>query len=196
MITTLDLNPTEKVPRDSADTATGSRKVEQFRTDIAPKSAIPRQLPQPLSEMRRCDTVNGVLIDIHRSLLQYASECSPLVSHKFRPRQQLLRRLISEQRKDVARLCGWLDERDWAVNFGTYPREFSGHNYIGLEQLWAMVISDQESLVSRMERIAAEMCADDETRVLLSDVLVSERRILEQLREPTKASTSESSTAA
>ena len=118
------------------------------------------------------------------------------MNDKTRPRYELLRRLVGEQRKDVARLCGWLDDREWAVNFGMYPREFTGRNYVSLETLWTMVVRDQESLVSRLERIVGDLRPDDESRGLLGDVVASERRILEQLREPSAADSQGSSAAA
>lgn len=194
MIATLDLNANTSASRTSSDEFNRGRG--QFHLNAVHGGSIRKQLPKPLSEIRRCDTVNGVLIDIHRSLLQYSAECWPWVDDKTEPRYELLRRLVGEQRKDVARLCGWLNERDWAVNFGMYPREFSGRNYISLETLWTMIIRDQESLVSRLERIVDNLKSDDESRGLLSDVLASERRVLEQLRRPVDVDSRDTSAAA
>ncbi len=194
MIAILDSGAAQSDSRGSS--AWENRDLKTFRTDLGHEAIVHKQLPRALSEMRRCDTVNGVLIDIHRSLLQYAGECSPWVSPEFRRRFELLRRLSSEQRKDVARLCGWLDERDWAVNFGAYPREYSSHNYVDLDTLWTMVVDDQEMLVTRLEHVIDGVPADDEAGPVLNDILACERRLLEQLREPDKAATDAASAVA
>lgn len=124
--------------------------------------------------------LNALLIDLGRSLLQYAAESS-LWTREPLAEEQLLR-LATIQRRHVSRLTELLASRGWPVEFGVYPTEYTDYHFVALEYLLPRMISAQAEMVAELDE-AVHTCVDDPAAVdLLRDLLRGERAILEGLR--------------
>ena len=69
--------------------------------------------------------LNSVLINLSRSFLQYLSESSPWVRGESAAAGQSLELLAADQRRDVRELAEFLDAREWSVDFGSFPTEYT-----------------------------------------------------------------------
>jgi hypothetical protein len=124
--------------------------------------------------------LNELLIDLGRSLLQYASESSlwardPRVASRFES-------LAARQRGQVARLVELLLERGWSVDFGSYPTEYTDLHFVSLEYLYPQILAEQSVLVTELDE-AIHTCADDPIAVdLLRGLHADELQLLDELR--------------
>jgi hypothetical protein len=125
--------------------------------------------------------LNDLLVDLGRSLLQYVGECWPWVPADAARAQADIERLVARQRENVARLTELLIRRNGAIDFGTFPTEYTDLHYVALDYLLELLITAEESLVAEVERARA-LCDDAEAAALLDDILVDERDIVAELR--------------
>jgi hypothetical protein len=126
--------------------------------------------------------LNEFLIAIGRSLLQYADECWPWASAGEAEAQSALHRLAELQRREVGAIAELLDERDWTIDFGTYPTEYTDLHFISLDYFLGHIIAGEQALVVDLDE-AVHSCADDIAAVkVLDEVLETERRILDRLQ--------------
>lgn len=128
------------------------------------------------------DRLNNLLIDVARSLLQYTSESSPWAAAGKHETQQTLDRMAAEQRDVVAALADLLAARGHAIDFGTYPTEYTSLHYVDVQFLLSQLIANQQSVVTECESVANSTPADDVANSLLSDIVTSERKHLAELK--------------
>ena len=127
------------------------------------------------------DRLNDLLIDVGRSLLQYTSECWPWSA-------------VGED-ETQRRWTGWppssgtwwgladlLAERGHAIDFGTYPTEYTSLHYVAVDYLLSQLVANQQSVLTECEAVAAGASGDDEAKSLLDDIVLSERKHLDELR--------------
>ncbi len=121
--------------------------------------------------------LNRVLIQLSRSFLQYVSESSPWVRFDAPGLASEIENLAACQRGDVARIVDLLNDREYFVDFGTFPTEYTDQQFLGLDVL----IGRLERSQARINGIIAASCdsvkGDDEACELLSAVLQSEKQI-------------------
>lgn len=127
--------------------------------------------------------LNDLLIDVGRSLLQYTSECWPWASAGEADTQRALDQMAAEQRDVVAALVDLLAERGHAIDFGTYPTEYTSLHYVAVDYLLSQLVANQQSVLKECEAAAAATAADDVAKSLLDDIVVSERKHLDDLRK-------------
>jgi len=88
-------------------------------------------------------TINTALIGLSRSFLQYVAESWPWVDEAERNIEQQLQVLAFRQRQDVADLVGLLTDRDWPIDFGSYPTEYTDLHFISLTALFEWLVIGQ-----------------------------------------------------
>jgi len=125
--------------------------------------------------------LNDLLVDLHYSLLQYVAETSPW-SQKPQA-ASTVEQLAAQQQRHVARLVDLLRMRNWSIDFGTYPSEYTDLQYLSVEFFLPRLIAAQSAVVSELDE-AVHTCIDDAVAVaLLRDLLTGEQEILAQLRQ-------------
>jgi len=80
--------------------------------------------------------INHVLIGLSRSFLQYVAESRPWVDETARKIEEQVKVLAARQRQDVAELADLLIDREWAVDFGSFPTEYTNLHFISLSTLF------------------------------------------------------------
>lgn len=139
-------------------------------------------MPVAATTLNANERLNDLLIDVGRSLLQYTSECWPWVAGNEQPLQTALERMAAEQRDVVTALADLLAERGHAIDFGTYPTEYTSLHYVAADFLLTQLVGNQQDVLAECESVARATPSDDEARSLLDDIVVSERKHLDELR--------------
>jgi len=123
--------------------------------------------------------LNDLVIDLGRSLLQYAAEGSAWTADHMA--EQRLADCAAAQQADVGRLVHFLVDRGWPVDLGTYPTDFTDLQFLSLEFLLPKLRENQRRLVDELDE-AVHTCVDDpEAVALLREIAQSERRIAADL---------------
>jgi hypothetical protein len=130
--------------------------------------------------------LNDVLIALHRSLVQYVGDCWPWTATEADAVRDAVGRLVERQREHVSRLVDVLVRRDWPVDFGMFPVEFTDLHYVALGYLLDQLVADQKSVVARIEQSRRACAGDAAAAELLDSVLAAERQTLARLEELSK----------
>ncbi len=132
--------------------------------------------------------LNSLVVELNRSLLQYAYECWPYAAAGQDEAAAKLRDLAEIQRTDVGVLTDVLLERNWNIDFGTYPTEYTSLQYSSLDSLSGFLKESQEIGVNRIKEVATE-CKDDAfVSEVVAQVLINETAILDELTAISSAS--------
>ncbi len=129
--------------------------------------------------------LNDLLIQIGRSFLQYVGESWPWASLSSNETRQTLERLAAEQQQSVAALARVLTEAGQYIDFGTYPTSYTSLHYVDVNYLLDQLVQNQESIVKACESTARTAASEPMTSSLLQEIVVVERRHLDELRKLT-----------
>lgn len=135
-----------------------------------------------MAEIQHNARLNGFVISLGRSLLQYADECWPWVGTSEADVQTAFRQLAALQRQEIAAISELLDQRRWTIDFGGYPTDFTDLHFVSLDFLLSRIVASEQAIVADLED-AVHACDDDPAAVdVLQEVLTTERKILERLK--------------
>ena len=131
-----------------------------------------------------CARLNDLLVDLGRSLLQYACEAWPwTASVDSGDMRATLERLGALQRESVAALAQLLDGERHPVDFGVYPDEYTSLHYVSLRYLLDQLIVNEQALVEECQSAATmlELESGSPAAELLKEVTRRESAILSEL---------------
>jgi hypothetical protein len=135
-----------------------------------------------MSDIQHNARLNSFVISIGRSLLQYADECWPWSGMTQAQAESAFHRIAAVQRQEVAALVELLAQREWNVDFGTYPTEYTDLHFVSLDFLSSRIIAGEQAIVADLED-AVHSCGEDaEAAHVLSEVLTTEKKIVERLK--------------
>lgn len=135
-----------------------------------------------MAEIQHNARLNGFIISIGRSLLQYADESWPWSGALEAETQAVFHRLAALQRQEVAVIAELLDQREWTVDFGGYPTDYTDLHFVSLDYFLSRIIAGEQAAVADLEE-AVHTCVDDPQGVgVLQEILTTQRKILERLR--------------
>jgi hypothetical protein len=135
-------------------------------------------MPVPVSNFR----LNDLLIDIGRSLVQYAGESWPWAPREEADEQAVVERIVAAQRESAHRIAELLAARGHRIDPGTYPTEYTSLHYVALDYLLGLMVRDQQDIVAECEALAPQARDDPEAAPLLAEIARSERRHPEELQ--------------
>lgn len=119
--------------------------------------------------------LNELVVDLGRSLLQYAAESSPWA--KTGAAADEIGRLAARQRESVGKLVDLLLSRGCNVDFGAYPTDYTDLHFLAWNYFVPKMRESQDALVTELDE-AAHTCIDDaEAVVLLREILEEERSV-------------------
>ncbi|HQX49740.1 MAG TPA: hypothetical protein PLY87_02235 [Planctomycetaceae bacterium] len=138
--------------------------------------------------------LNGVLIQMACSFLQYVSECSPWVAVDSVSDEAQVNVLAARQRQDVAEIAALLDGREHYIDFGSFPTEYTDQQFLSLQSVMGNLKSSHELVCRRIgDAIVSLRAAGDlEGAALLTTVESHERDILRAMNEIQKEMASKS----
>lgn len=144
-----------------------------------------------MDKLDSCSILNDLLVEVHRSLLQYTAEASPWSADVDEELQSRVMQLATEQQASVTELVAFLDSRGHDIDAGVYPHEYTSLHFVSLNYLLRRLGESQQALIGELEA-AQDALADDETALeLVQGILQRERSILSHISElrPNGAST-------
>ncbi len=130
--------------------------------------------------MQHNDVLNGVLILLRRSLLQYAGEAWPWISSGSAEPRAEIDRLIAAQSDRVGKLADLLDGRRWTIDFGAF-RDFSDLHYLSLTFVLPHLVDNERTIVREIELALPACAGDSQATALVAETLVGESQALTEL---------------
>ena len=129
--------------------------------------------------------LNGVLIQMARSSLQYVAECSPWVSVDAASDEAQVIVLAARQRQDVAEIALLLNAREHYIDFGSFPTEYTDQQFLSLVSVMNGLQRSHQLVCSRISNalISLRTAGDAEAADLLTKVESHERDILRAMDE-------------
>lgn len=128
--------------------------------------------------------LNSVLIDMARSFLQYMSEASPWVGEQALSIGEQVSVLALRQRQDVSDISELLNDREFFVDFGTYPTEYTDQQFLALEAVFNNLRSSQDLVCSSIaEGLRAIGDQDAAATQLLNAIDVRQKEVAHALKE-------------
>ena len=123
--------------------------------------------------------LNGVLIQMARSFLQYVSESSPWVAANAASDEAQVIVLAARQRQDVAEIAALLDDREHYIDFGTFPTEYTDQQFLSLQSVMSGLKYSHESVCNRIGNsvVSLRTAGDLEAAALLATIESHERDI-------------------
>jgi hypothetical protein len=126
--------------------------------------------------------LNDLLVELGRSLLQYADESWPWARTNEAAAEKTVRDAAARQREHVGRLADLLADRNWPIDFGNFPTDYTDLHFLSLDFFLPRLAEAQDDDVAELDE-AVHSCADDPEAVeLLKDVLAGEREIAASLK--------------
>ena len=130
------------------------------------------------------DRLNDLLVDLRKSLLQYSQEAWPWSGQSgAEDVRQTLNRLAAEQEQSVADLVELLDSRGHAIDFGTYPDEYTSLHYVSVEYLLDQLTIHTTSLIEAYQSVPSEVAEDQEVSALVEQILSREQTAASEIRD-------------
>lgn len=133
-----------------------------------------------MAEITHNAKLNELVVDLGRSLLQYAAE-SGTWSRSHAAASDILALAVRQQRS-VAQLADLLIDRGATVDFGGFPTDYTDLHFMSLDYFLPRLQESEDALVSELDE-AVHTCVDDaEAVALLQGLLAEERAIATALR--------------
>jgi len=124
-----------------------------------------------------------LLVVLARSFLQYADTACLWATGASGMGSAQLAQLADAQRQDVGRIVGHLQRDDPGVEFGTFPTDYTDLHFLSLEFLANQLLDNQTSLVDQIDGLLTDQPDGSPECTLLSEVLTSEREILDGVKQ-------------
>ena len=126
--------------------------------------------------------LNGALVRLNRSLLQYAGESWPWADAEAAGERAVIDSLVERQRKHVARLSDLLLDRHWAPDFGVYPTEYTDLHYVALDYLLGQLVHNETELAREVEVLLSQDWDEPAAVKLLGQIHAEQQSIAAELR--------------
>ena len=101
--------------------------------------------------------INNALITLSRSFLQYVSESWLWVDDAAKGLGEQVEVLAVRQRQDVGDLARLLNDREWNIDFGAYPTEYTDMQFLSLSALFNQLIFAQSVIGDQLSTTVADL---------------------------------------
>ena len=138
-------------------------------------------------------TINSAVIVLSRSFLQYVAESWPWVDKADRGAEEQVQALAARQRRDVAEIVQLLVDRDWPIDFGSFPTEYTDLHFISLSTLLDRLQTGQRHTADRLTAVTQSLrdSFDKQATVLMESVTERHSHVgasLQQLQQKLSSS--------
>ncbi len=131
--------------------------------------------------------INGLLVEIHRSLLQYTAEASPWSADADAEVLAQVLDLAAKQETSVKAIVDFLRSRKEIVDFGVFPQEYTSLHFVSLEYLLARLKESEQALLTELEKALSSLAGDEEATSLVQSAVEQEQAVVEFLGKATLA---------
>lgn len=112
------------------------------------------------------EILNGVLIEMARSCLQYVAEAWPWVDEQQQSLEDQVLALAARQRQDAAEIVDELNEREYPVDLGTFPTEYTDLQFLSLESLFKPLLRSQQLVTDALDAAVQQLTALNDHRAV------------------------------
>ena len=99
------------------------------------------------------------LISLSRSFLQYVSESWLWVDDSAKASGEQVSVLAERQRQDVADLARLLQDREWSIDYGAYPTEYTDMQFLSLSALFSQLMFAQSVIGDKLSATVSDLRA-------------------------------------
>ncbi len=130
-------------------------------------------------------SINEALIGLSRSFLQYVAESWPWVDESAGRIEEQVQILAGRQRQDVSELVHLLTDRDWPIDFGTFPTEYTDLHFISLSTLFDWLSNGQRQIADLLAATVQSLRAgsDESAATLLEAIALRQNDVASALKE-------------
>lgn len=127
--------------------------------------------------------LNGVLITMSRSFLQYVAESWPWVDEQAQSVGEQVLVIAARQRQDVSDIVDLLTDREWSIDFGTFPTEYTDLQFLALEAIFNNIHRSQKTVCDRLAAAIVAVSGDAQAVQLLKAIEIRQVEAAEALKE-------------
>ncbi len=138
---------------------------------------------QPRFSQRAELPLSSMVVQQHRSLLQYADLCWPWVDLQESTERRILKSLAARQREGIREIVRELDRRDWPVDYGQFPTEYADLNFAALDHLWPRIVKAEECLLAKLHEVRQNVADDSDAVRVIDQCVKNQREILHTVSE-------------
>lgn len=138
---------------------------------------------QPRYSQRAETPLSRMVVQQHRSLLQYADLCWPWVNLQESTERKILKSMAARQREGIRELVQELDRRGCPFDYGQFPADYSDLNFIALDHLWPRIVKAEECLLAELHEVRGEVAEDGHAVRVIDQCIKNQREILRQVSE-------------
>ena len=146
------------------------------------QSMLLQNILKPLSRM---------VIQQHRSLLQYADLCWPWVDLQESTERKILKDLAALQRQGIRELVGELDRRGWPVEYGQFPAEYADLNFMAINHLWPRILQSEQDLLGELHEVRQDLDHDSDAARVIDLCINNQSKLLRTIAEHNVSETCE-----
>ncbi len=136
--------------------------------------------------------INGLLVEIHRSLLQYTAEAAPWSPDADAELLAQVMELAAKQDSSVEAIVNFLQSRKVLIDFGVYPQEYTSLHFVSLEYLLARLKESEQTLLLELKKALSDLAGDEEAICLIQSAVEQKQAVVEFLGKATLATHSPS----
>ena len=129
-----------------------------------------------MATVTELELLNAALCRIHRSLLNYVSECWP-----WTPADQTaatINAAVQVQKQHVQQLVILLEDARQTIDFGYYSTDFTDLHFVSLSYLLKQLVIQQKLLVQDLQRLSAALPGDELPAATLRTIVSEEQALI------------------
>jgi len=129
------------------------------------------------------EALNRLLVIHHRSLSMYVSDARPWVGNNGRATESLevLAAIAKDHRQLVDEIGEMLIDRNWPIQYGEYPLQFTAYHDVSLDFLLERLTEHQRRDIAGIEHCADRLKQDPLAHAVAQRALGSAKAHLENL---------------
>jgi hypothetical protein len=138
-----------------------------------------------MTDSQNESVLNGPLIDMARGFLQYVSESWPWVEDTRQAIGHEVEVLAARQRQDVGDIAAELNRREWAIDFGAFPTEYTDLHFISLSAMLKWLLHSQTVICDNLASAETKLRQNGDAAgaSLLAAVTVRQQDITKGLQD-------------
>ena len=127
--------------------------------------------------------LNELLIQTHRSLLQYAAESWPWTADADESVRAEMMSLAKEQEISVREIVDFLRSAHHPIVFGVYPNEYTSLHFVSLGYFLECLKESESVLLGELQSALPDLAERSAEHQLVENVISRQQNILNRLEE-------------
>lgn len=133
------------------------------------------------------ELLNDLLVEIHRSLLQYMHEAWPWKHVGDEPVQRVIEEAARAQQDHARSLYQLISSHGETPDVGVYPADFTRLHFVSLDFLYPLIVAGQTRLVAQLQSTAKQLGSENQAKSIVEGILSAEQASLAKLQSVSPA---------